>query len=78
MIDNILDGFSIRRITEENNISVPTSFQLRHKVLFVLDNYIKNIQLGNSAQSDEKYFKINLKGIKQKNMPRYSKRRTFK
>lgn len=78
IIDNLLDGFSIRRIAEENNISVPTSFQLRHKVLFALDNYIKNIQLENSAQSDEKYFKINLKGIKPKNMPRFSKRRTTK
>lgn len=78
IIDNLLDGFSIRRIAEENNISIPTSFQLRHKVLFALDNYIKNIQLENSAQSDEKYFKINLKGTKTKNMPRFSKRRTTK
>lgn len=78
IIDNLLDGFSIRRIAEENNISVPTSFQLRHKVLFALDNYIKNIQLEDSAQSDEKYFKINLKGTKPKNMPRFSKRRTTK
>lgn len=78
IIDNLLDGFSIRRVAEENNISVPTSFQLRHKVLFALDNYIKNIQLENSAQSDEKYFKINLKGTRIKNMPRFSKRRTTK
>ncbi len=78
IIDNLLDGFSIRRIAEENNISVPTSFQLRHKVLFALDNYIKNVQLENSAQSDEKYFKINLKGTKPKNMPRFSKKRTSK
>ena len=27
-------------------------------------------------QSDEKYFSINLKGTKTKNMPRYSKKRT--
>ncbi len=78
IIDNLLDGFSIRRIAEENDISVPTSFQLRHKVLFALDNYIKNIQLENSAQSDEKYFKINLKGTRPKNMPRFSKKRTSK
>ena len=77
IIDNLLDGFSIRRIAEEKN-SIPTSFQLRHKILFTLDNYIKNIQLGNSAQLDEKYFKINLKGTKPKNMPRFSKRRTTK
>ena len=49
IIDNLIDGFSIRRIAEEN-----------------------------SAQSDEKYFKINMKGTKPVNMPRYSKKRTSK
>ena len=78
IIDNLIDGFSIRRIAEENNISVLTSFKLRHKVLLSLDNYVENIKLENSAQSDEKYFKINLKGTKQANMPRYSKKRTSK
>ena len=78
IIDNLIDGFSIRRIAEENNISVLTSFRLRHKVLLALDNFIQNIQLENSAQSDEKYFKINLKGTKTENMPRYSKKRTSK
>ena len=33
VIDNLLDGFSIRRIAEENNISIYKSFRLRHKVL---------------------------------------------
>lgn len=78
IIDNLLDGFSIRRIAEENNISIPTSFQLRHKVLLALNNLIKNIQLENSAQSDDKYFKINLKGTRPQNMPRFSKKRTSK
>ena len=49
IIDNLIDVFSVRRITEENN-----------------------------AQSDEKYFKINLKGTKSVNMPRYSKKKTSK
>ncbi len=46
--------------------------------MFALDNYIKNVQLENSVQSDEKYFKINLKGTKTQKMPRLSKRRTSK
>ena len=76
VIDNLLDGFSIRRIAEENNISVNTSFRLRHKVLLALKNFVKSIKLKNGAQSDEKYFSINLKGTKPDNMPRYSKHRT--
>ena len=76
VIDNLLNGLSIRRISEENNISVHTSFRLRHKVLLALKNFVKSIKLNGNAQSDEKYFPINLKGTKTQNMPRYSKKRT--
>lgn len=76
VIDNLLDGFSIRRIAEENNISILTSFRVRHKVLLALKTFIKNIKLTGEIESDEKYFAINLKGTKPKNMPRYSKKRT--
>ena len=76
VIDNLLDGFSIRRIAEENNISVLTSFRLRHKVLYALKTFIKSIRLSGKIQSDEKYFSINLKGTRPINMPRYSKKRT--
>lgn len=76
IIDNLLDGFSLRRIAEENNISLLTSFRLRHKLLYALKNFIKNIKLSGKIQSDEKYFSINLKGNKPQNMPRYSKKRT--
>jgi len=78
VIDNLLNGFSLRRIAEENNISVFTSFNLRHKVLNAIKDYIENIRLQGSIQSDEKYFKINLKGTKPNNMPRFSKKRTSK
>ena len=74
IIDNLLDGFSLRRIAEENNISLLTSFRIRHKVLFALENFINNIILSGEIQSDEKYFTINLKGTKPNNMPRYSKK----
>ena len=76
VIDNLLNGFSLRRIAEENNISLLTSFRIRHKVLFALKTFINNIRLSEEIQSDEKYFSINLKGTKKENMPRYSKKRT--
>lgn len=76
VIDNLLDGFSLRRIAEENNISVLTSFRIRHKVLLALKKFIDNIMLSGEIQSDEKYFSINLKGTKPNNMPRFSKKRT--
>ena len=78
IIDNLLNGFSLRRIAEENNISVLTSFRVRHKLLYALKNFIENINLSGKIQSDEKYFSINLKGTKKENMPRYSKKRTSK
>ena len=76
VIDNLLNGFSIRRFAEENNISVLTSFRIRHKVLMALTTFIDNIKLSGEIQSDEKYFSINLKGTKPINMPRFSKKRT--
>lgn len=75
VIDNLINGFSIRRIAEENDISILTSFRLRHKVLIALDTFIENITFNGEMQMDEKYFSINLKGTKPENMPRYSKKR---
>lgn len=75
IIDNLINGFSIRRIAEENNISNNTSFNARHKIITALNSFIKEIALKGDVQSDEKYFSINLKGTKPKNMPRYSKKR---
>lgn len=75
IIDNLLNGFSIRRIAKENNISNTTSFNIRHKVLIALKDFVNQITLKNLAEADEKYFPINLKGTKKENMPRTSKKR---
>lgn len=75
IIDNLLNGFSIRRIAEENSISNYTSFRIRHKILLALKSFVKQIKLKGKSQSDEKYFSINLKGTKTENMPRHSKKR---
>lgn len=45
VIDNLLNGFSIRRIAEENNISNYTSFRLRHKVLYALKNLCRKYKI---------------------------------
>lgn len=74
VIDCLLNGFSIRRIAEENNISILTSFRIRHKILMALTRFIDNIELPGEMQSNEKYFSINLKGTKPNKMPRFSKK----
>ena len=59
---------------EENNISILTSFRIRHKILMALTTFIDNIELSGEMQSNEKYFSINLKGTKPNKMPRFSKK----
>lgn len=76
IINNCIDGFSIRRIAKENNISIQTSFSLRHKVLEALNSYYDQCKFIGEVQADEKFFSINLKGTKKRNMPRLSKKRT--
>ena len=71
MIDKLLNDFTLIRIVVENNISLLTSFRLRHKILYVLKAFENDIKL-----SCEKYFSINLKGTKIENISRYSKKRT--
>jgi len=76
VIDNLIDGLSLKRIAEKNNISKTTSFNMRHKILNSLSLFMEKIFLSGNAQGDEKYFKINLKGTKPNKMPRISKKRT--
>lgn len=76
VIDNLIDGLSIRRIAKKNKISIATSFSLRHKILNALKTYLDTIVCSGEVQGDEKFFKINLKGTKPDKMPRYSKKRT--
>lgn len=74
-ISDFFDGLSLRRTAEKNNISTTSAFNTRHKILNLIHDFIENIKLRERAQLDEKYIKINLKGTKPENMPRYSKRR---
>lgn len=56
VIDNLLNGFSLRRISEENNISVLTSFRIRHKVLLALKTFIDNIELSGEIHQTKNIF----------------------
>lgn len=76
VIDNLIDGLSIRRIAKKNKISIATSFNLRHKILNSLKTYLDTVVCSGTVQGDEKFFKINLKGTKTNKMPRHSKKRT--
>ena len=75
VIDNIINGFSIRRVAKENNISVDTSFRLRHKVLYALTSFIESIKLKGKVWADAQYYSLNFKGTKKDDMPRISKKR---
>lgn len=76
VIDNLIDGLSIRRIAKKNKITIQTSFSLRHKILLALKSFLNTIIFSGEVQGDEKYLKINLKGTKPSNMPRLSKKRS--
>lgn len=76
VIDNLIDGLSIRRIAQKNKINKSTSFFLRHKILEALSVYVESVVLKGEIEADEKYVSINLKGMKPKKMPRLSKKRT--
>lgn len=76
VIDNLIDGLSIRRIAGKLKIAKSTSFHLRHKILDALGTFVESIILSGEIEADEKYLKINLKGIKEHKMPRISKKRS--
>lgn len=63
VIDNLLDGFSIRRIAEENNISICTSFRLRHKILLALKKYVQSIKLNAIPSGKHSNGEINISKI---------------
>lgn len=69
---------SIRKTAVKMNVNKNTVFLLRHKVLDCISKIKKTIKLKGTVEADETYESINLKGTKQKDMPRYSKHRSTK
>ena len=70
------DKLSIRKTAAKMNVNKNTVFLLRHKVLDCISVIRKSIKLRGTAESDETYEPINLKGTKKENMPRFSKPRS--
>ena len=67
---------SIRKTAAKMNVNKNTVFLLRHKVLDCISIIRENIKLRGTAEGDETYESINLKGTKKENMPRFSKPRS--
>ena len=75
-IDCELKGLTLSETANTINIDKTTAFYWRHKLYKALAEFKKTIVLSGIIQIDAKYFSINLKGTKPKNMPRISKRRS--
>ena len=72
-IQLMLDGFTIRRIAGELEISTKTAFYWRHKILNALKKVISS-QLNGIIEADETFFRLSYKGQK-KDLPRKARKR---
>lgn len=65
-LDCMSSGMSIRKSAEVCNLSVPTAFYWRHKILDALHFKMENSgsQLAGIVESDETYFQLSYKGQK--------------
>ena len=70
------DKLSIRKTAAKMNVNKNTVFLLRHKVLDCISIIRENIKLRGTAEGDETYESINLKGTRKEDMPRFSKPRS--
>ena len=69
------DGLSIRKTAAKMNKNKNTIFAMRHKVLNALSIFRENIKLSGEIEADEFTIPINFKGMRQEQMPRFSKKR---
>ena len=75
-LDCMSSGMSIRKSAEVCNLSVPTAFYWRHKILDALRSKLENNRdkLAGIVESDETYFQLSYKGQK-RGLPRESRKR---
>jgi transposase-like protein len=70
----MINGYSIRKCADEVNISVPTSFYWRHKILDAIRAFMGVGSVGGVIEVDEAFFRESFKGNHKKNttfvMPR--------
>lgn len=74
----LVDKLPIRKVAFKLKISTKTAFILRHKIISCLNFVREKVILSGEMELDEYYLSINLKGTKQEDMPRLSKKRTTK
>jgi transposase-like protein len=78
----MINGYSIRKCADEVNISVPTSFYWRHKILDAIRAFMGVGSVGGVIEVDEAFFRESFKGNHKKNttfiMPRKSHKRGVK
>ena len=74
-IDYEMDGMTLKDESYHLKLSIHTCFRMRHKLYRAVSSIVENERVTGTVQLDASYTKINLKGTKPKNMPRYSKKR---
>lgn len=78
----MINGCSIRRCTKEVEISIPTSFYWRHKILDAIRAFMGIGSVGGVIEADEAFFRESLKGNHKKSttsaIPRRSHKRGVK
>lgn len=75
-IDYELNGVVLREEAYLLDLSITTCFRMRHKLHRAISTIVEKERLnGDVVQVDANYQKINLKGTRPENMPRFSKRR---
>ena len=72
-VELMFDGYPIRKIAKELQISIGTAFYWRHKILSALKKATKS-NLGGIIEADETYFALSFKGQK-KGLPRKAHKR---
>lgn len=74
-IEHEISGISLKEEAYFLNLSIHTCFRMRHKLYKAISEIVNKVKLTGEIQLDAAYRKINLKGTKPQNMPRYSKTR---
>ena len=63
------EGYSLRKAAKHCNISLPTAFYWRHKLLNIVRRYVQRIKVSKLVESDETYFAFSEKGRTPKDRP---------
>lgn len=74
-IDYEFSGLTLKEESYYLKFSVHTCFRMRHKLYEAVSSIVDQYKVEGEIQIDGNYQKINLKGTRPQNMPRYSKRR---